>query len=145
MVLRERHSIYAFISCTEWIKTVLSCSTLTRVQTEIFPSSLVCLISMLASRKNQEQKPTSNEVHHLLIIFVQQLLVFSPQHDLEVRPFFVPLFIFQYHSKTRSQHWEFRLRIKRRESKNIVPQDSGVWPSCNAVITTAPPASSTTY
>lgn len=145
MDVHTRPSAYALILCIEWIKAVLSCSTLIRVQTEIFPSSLVSLISMLASRKNPEQKPTSNEVHHLLIIFVQQLLVFSPQHDLEVRPFFVPLFIFQYHSKTRSQHWEFRLRIKRRENKNIQPPGSAVWPSCNAVITTAPSASSATY
>jgi len=74
----------------------------------MFLSSSVCLILKPASRRKQEQKPTSNEVHHRLIIFVQQLLVFSPQRGLEVRLFFCALFcvlfIFQYHSKTRLQH-----------------------------------------
>jgi hypothetical protein len=55
----------------------------------MFLSSSVCLILKPASRRKQEQKPTSNEVHHRLIIFVQQLLVFSPQRGLEVRLFFV--------------------------------------------------------
>jgi hypothetical protein len=33
-------------------------------------------------------------------------------------PFFCVLFIFQYHSKTRLQHREFRLRIKLGKNKN---------------------------
>jgi hypothetical protein len=82
---------------------------------KVLPSPTVYLISILASRRKQEQKPTSSEVHHLLIIFVQQLLVFSPEHDLEVRPFFCVPVLPSLHFPISQQNTISTLRISIKD------------------------------